>query len=117
MAKMNKEQMRAIAVKKVLEMLTFPEITENAGRNGFAIPVEVEGEEIFVKIDLTAKQWYDTERTKAYDPFTEQAEWESTLAEREKTKIERERKKAEKLARQKAKREQVEKNKGKVILG
>lgn len=107
---------RRRAVEIALSMVTFPEITENAGNNCKAIPVEVEGDEIWVTFDATAKQWYDTAKTKAYDPFKAQAEWEETLADRKAKKEDREKKKAERLARQQTKREQAEKNKGKVII-
>lgn len=117
MAKMNKADMRALAVKKALEMVQFPETAEPSGRNALSIPVEVEGEEIWVEFVATGKQWYNTEKTKAFDPFEKQGEWDDTLSLRQKASEDRERKKAEKLARQQAKREQAEKNKGKVILG
>lgn len=44
-----------------------------------AIPVDVEGQK-FVKLDLTAANWYDTKTTKAFDPQTLREEY---LAEQE----------------------------------
>lgn len=117
MEKMNKLQMRGVAVLKASELLTLPEIAENAGHNCYAIPVEVNGQEIWVTVTLQAKQWYDTERTKAFDPFVAEAEWQLILEGRKKSEEEREQKKADKIARQKAKREKAEQNKGKVVLG
>lgn len=116
MTKMNKADMRATAVKKALEMVQFPDTAEPSGKNARSIPVEVEGEEIWVEFVATGKQWYNTEKTKAFDPFTKQEEWDDTIALRKKAEERRQKKKAEKLARQQAKREQAKKNKGKVII-
>lgn len=62
-----------------------------------AIPVQVDGITVYVKVELTAANWYDTKTSKAFDPS---ALHEAYLEERrlaDEKKAEKARKKAEKL--------------------
>ena len=64
-----------------------------------AVPVQVDGITVFVKVEMTCANWYDTKTSKAFDP---QALHEAYLEERrlaEEKKEEKARKKAEKLAK------------------
>lgn len=64
-----------------------------------AIPVPIDGITVFVKVEMTCANWYDTKTSKAFDP---QALHEAYLEERrlaEAKKEEKARKKAEKLAK------------------
>lgn len=90
---------------------TFFEKAENAGRNCFAYPCEIDIEgngettEVWVTIDLTCKKWkpYNSKGTiyPPYNPFDVENEWQSTLAERERKAKEIAEKKAKKIAKQK----------------
>lgn len=48
------------------------------------IPVSINEQEVWVEIKLTTKQWTDSKRAKAFDPFEAQAEFEETRAAKEK---------------------------------
>lgn len=64
-----------------------------------AIPVQVDGITVYVKVEMTCANWYDTKTSKAFDPS---ALHEAYLEERriaEAKKEEKARKKAEKLAK------------------
>ena len=103
--KMTQAQMKEKAKAQVLAMVTMPENAEVVGGCEFAIPTEVNGQEIWVEIKATCKNWYDTKTTKAYDPFVKQSDYNDTIAERERKEAERIAKKEAKIAKSKAKSE------------
>ncbi len=103
MAKVTMAQMKEMAKVAAVAGFAVPESAEQVGTFTYAVPVEVEGQEVWVETTFTAKNWYDTKTSKAYDPFEKQAEWKAEMAEREakaeakaKEKAEKEAKKAKK---------------------
>lgn len=99
---MTQAQMKENAKAQVKEMLDEALATANAETVGgfeFAIPTEVNGQEIWVEVKLTAKNWYDTKTTKAYDPFEKSNEYKGVLADRQRRADEAAAKKAKKIAK------------------
>ena len=108
MAKMRqmdvKEQAKAQALKAI-EDGTFFEKAEKVGVFTYAYPTEfdINGDgvltEVWVEMEITSKNWYDTTKTKAYDPFAKASEYADTIAAREQREKERAEAKAKKLAK------------------
>lgn len=103
MAKVTMAQMKEMAKVAAVASFAVPESAEQVGSFTYAVPVEVEGQEVWVEVAFTAKQWYATKVAEAYDPFEKQVEWKAEMAEREakaeakaKAKAEKEAKKAKK---------------------
>lgn len=73
--------------------------------NAWAILQEVDGQEIWTSIEVKTKQYKDTSKTPAFDPFEAAKEWEAEKKVKEEEKAakaaERERKKAEKEKKKK----------------
>ena len=53
---------------------------EQVGNFTFAVPTVQEGQEVWVEINLTAKQWKPTKVTQAYDPFEKTRIWKEKQA-------------------------------------
>ena len=83
MSTMKNPEIKSVMKSSVLESLR--SVLDSLGAIPYgddfhlAIPVDVEGQK-FVKLDLTAANWYDTKTTKAFDPYTLHEEY---LAEQE----------------------------------
>lgn len=102
MAKMTQAQMKEAAKAQVQEAIqAILDASNGEAVGGFetAIPVTVNEQEIWVEVKLTAKNWYDTKTTKAYDPFEKQREYHDTLADREARAKAAADKKAKKIAK------------------
>lgn len=92
--KMTQAEIRKIAKERALTEIQFSKNFENAGQDAFAVPIMVDDTEVWVEVKITAKNWYDTARSKAYDPFLEEEQWQMTLSDRN-AKAEEVRKKKE----------------------
>ena len=91
-------------------MSALSEVLANVGAVQFgdykyAIPVTVDGEERWAKLDLTAGNNKDTKTTKAFNPYTEAEVWRADKAEKAEIAEAKAKAKAEKIAKDKAKRE------------
>jgi len=64
-----------------------------------AIPVQVDGITVYVKVELTAANWYDTKTSKAFDPSALHAQYLEERRLAEEAKAEKVRKRAEKSAK------------------
>ena len=77
---MNNTEIRATARQNVVEVLMNSIIECDSpmkvGDGEFAVREEVDGQEVWVTIKVTAKNWKDTKATKAYNPKDKAAEWE-----------------------------------------
>lgn len=83
MAKVNDAQMKENAKMEIFGGLT--EVlekmnAEQVGNFTFAVPTVQEGQEVWVEINLTAKQWKPTKVTQAYDPFEKTRIWKEKQA-------------------------------------
>ena len=100
MATMKAFEIKETAKRTVLDMLRETLDSHNSERYGSefnqAIPVTVDGMEIWVKVDITCAQYTDTKVSKAFDPFTKRAEYDEELAIKQKEKEAKARAKAEK---------------------
>ena len=105
MAKVTMAQMKEMAKAAAVAGFAVPESAEQVGSFTYAVPVEVEGQEVWVEATFTAKNWYDTKTSQAYDPFVKQTEWKAEMAEREAKTEARAKAKAEKEAKKAAKGE------------
>ena len=97
-------KMTAMAMKAAARKLVLDELQKGVSLNDLNaefvgavpyIPTCINGQEIWVEIKLTSKQFTDTERTPAFDVFEAQ---EAFRIETEQKEKEKERKKAEKEA-------------------
>jgi hypothetical protein len=73
------------------------------------IPVTVGGQEVWVEVKLTTKQWTDTKVSDAFDPFTAREEYEEEQRIKAEEKAIKEKEKAAKVARSAAKRAKTSK--------
>ncbi len=64
-----------------------------------AVPTVVEGQEIWVKVDLTAAQWKDTKVSPLFDPFVKREEYDREKAFRDAEKAAKLAAKAAKVAK------------------
>lgn len=107
--KMTSAQMKEAAKKEVLEKLKgiFDEL--GAERYGsdyeVAVPTTVEGQEIWVGIVLTAKQYTKTKVSDPFDPFELRQSYDEAKAIKEKEKAEAAAKKKKKIEKDTARRE------------
>ena len=108
MAKMRQMDVKEQAKAKTFEALqngSFFEKAEKIGAYEFAYPTEfdINGDgqmtEVWTTVELTAKNWYATSKSTAFDPFEKADEYAQTLADRQARADEIARKKAEKLAK------------------
>ena len=104
---MNKNELRT-AIKDAI-MTDFHNAFPNAIQIDdykFAIPVgNIDGEgEKYVKVDITAAQWYDTATVEAFNPKTAVEAYEQKIADRDANKAKREAEKASKKPKAKAKK-------------
>lgn len=86
---------------------------EQVGTFVYAIPTIQDGQEVWVEIDFTAKQWKPTKISQAYDPFAKAQEWREDVATKEQEKAQKLAEKAAKIkrdtvARAKAKAEKTD---------
>lgn len=99
--------MKMAEIQKAVKTPVFSEIREFFGEraeqfNDFeiAVPVEVEGEgEFWAKVSVVCGQIKDTANSKAFDPFTAQADWKEDKATKAKLAEEKAKAKAKKLAK------------------
>lgn len=80
--KMTAAEIKATAKAQVLEMLQGTLDTANAemvGNTGY-IPLTVGGQEVWVEVKLTTKNWTDTKVSKAFDPFVARENYETEQA-------------------------------------
>lgn len=99
--KMTQAQKLETAKNNVIGMFAEMLETANAERVGdytYAVPTEVNGNEVWVEVDLTAKTTMTTEEGKVpYDPFEKSAVWEAEKEIKKAAAEERAKKKAETL--------------------
>ncbi len=113
MAKLTQAQIKEMAKANIMSGLNIDlENTYQTDAYTFAVPtyIDIDGTEteIFVEIKLTAKNWYDTKTTKAFNPVEKENEYKGIIAEREQKEAERIAKKNAKIAKQKAKAENAD---------
>jgi len=85
MATMKKSEILATAKRTVLNGILGDTLNDlGAERYGsdynLAIPVTVDGIEVWVKVDLTAANYADTKVSKAFDPFVKREEYDAEQA-------------------------------------
>lgn len=108
MAEMTMAEMKEAAKKQVLAKLT--DTFETLGAENYkgdyhvAVPTEINGQEIWVKLDMTAAQFKDTKVSPAFDPFESQREYLEEQEVKAKEKAAKDKAKAEKIARDTARR-------------
>ena len=105
MSKVTESQMKENAKIEVSDKLakSFTAYgAEQVGAFTFAIPTMQEGQEVWVEVALTAKQWKETKVSPAYDPFKKAQEWRDETAQKAKEKAQ---KQAERIA--KAERDKI----------
>jgi len=77
---MKMNEIKESAKATVLAMLE--STLENSGAERYgtpynqAIPVTIDGQEIWVKVDITCAQYIDTKVSKAFDPFVKRQEFD-----------------------------------------
>lgn len=102
MAKMKVAEIKAMAKAETLKELQGGsldwESIEFVGQTAY-VRREYDGQEVWVEIKLTTKNWYDTKTSVAFDPFARQEEYEAEQAMKQ----------AEAEAKAKAKAEKLEK--------
>lgn len=88
MAKMNATEIRNFILNAGLSVITFPEDTIQYHNAKYAIPVEIEGETRYLKVECTVGNNKDTKTTKAFDPVELREEWleEKEYKEQEKAR-------------------------------
>lgn len=96
---MNDLEIKREARRVVCEWFA-PVIDERAGEQyedaDWAIPVTIDGKEIWVGLNFKVKNFKDSGKRKAFDPFVAAEEWQARLAEDAEKKALREEKKAKK---------------------
>ena len=113
MAKLTQAQVKALAKENVLGMFK-DKIVENDEAvildNIAYIPTEVNGQEIWVEMKFTSKNWYDTSTTTAFDIGAVIEEYETEQEIRKRKAEEKEAKKKAKLAKQAERKKKTEEN-------
>lgn len=103
MATMKAFEIKETAKRIVLDMLRETLESHNSERYGSdynqAIPVTVDGQEIWVKVDITCAQYIDTKVSKAFDPFVKRTEYDEELAIKTREKEAKAKAKAEKASK------------------
>lgn len=108
---MNKNELR-VAIKDAIVptlLSTFPNAIQIDDYK-FAVPVgNLDGTgEKYVKIDVTAAQWYDTATVEAFDPNAAIEAYEQKVTDRNKAKAEKEAKKKEQPSKKSRKKKSDE---------
>lgn len=107
MEKMTAAMMKETAKRNVLALLAETLEANGAERYGsdfeVAIPTEVNGQEIWVGVVLTAKQYTATKVSDPFDPFALRAEYDEEQRIKAAEKAEKDKAKAEAKARREAK--------------
>ena len=114
MAKMTMAQMKETAKAIVLEKLekVYEDLgVEMVGNVAYA-PITVEGQEMWVEVKLTTKQWTSTKVSDAFDPFVAREEYEAEKKMKEKEKAIKAKEKEAKIARDNARRAKKVKEEG-----
>lgn len=105
--------MNAVEMKNAARNATVALLTETFNAveavqyadNAWAILQEVDGQEIWTSVEVKTKQYKETTKTPAFDPYAAAEEWETEkrikAEEKAAKEAERERKKAEKEAKKK----------------
>jgi hypothetical protein len=105
-------QIKEMAKRNVLD--TLADAFENVGAERYgsdfemAIPTIVEGQELWVGIVLTAKQYTKTKVSDPFDPFVLREEYDAEQNIKAKQKAENAAKKAKKISKDKARRAESE---------
>lgn len=99
-----KETAKLTALNKLTAALESAGAEKYRGDYHLAIPVDVDGQEVWVKVDLTAANFKDTKVSEAFDPFASQQDYLAEQDVKAKEREAKERAKAEKIARDKARR-------------
>ena len=97
-----KEQAKVRGFEAIKDSLELAEAVQFADYK-FAILTEVEGQEVWVEIALTAKQYTDTKIASAFDPYEVAKEWQLEKETKEKEAQTKAKAKADKIAKSKAK--------------
>ena len=100
----NKNEIKSLAKTEVrnslAEILTSLDAVPIA-ENSFAVPVVIEGLELYVTVELVAKNWYSTKASEAFNIDSEVETYKITKAEKEAKAIAAAKIKAEKLKKEK----------------
>jgi hypothetical protein len=109
--KMTSAQIKETAKSTVLAKFTalYDSLSAEMVGNIAYIPVTVGGQEVWVEVKLTTKQWTDTKVSDAFDPFTAREEYEEEQRIKAEEKAIKEKEKAAKVARSAAKRAKTSK--------
>ena len=107
MAKLTMAQVKENAKNEVKEKLA-AFLDENAavqfGDNEYAVLTTIEGQEVWVGITLTAKQYTATKVSDPFDPYEKAQEWQDEVALKAKEREAKAAEKAKKVAAVEAKR-------------
>ena len=103
--KLTVAQKNEMVKNQAISELNFPESTIQYGSYAFAIPVVVDGEDRYAKIEITAGNNKDTKTTSAFDPAYLRDLWLEDVTNRstkaEQAKLEKEKKLASKKSKSK----------------
>ena len=113
MAKMTMAQMKETAKAIVLEKLekVYEDLGVEMVGNVAYVPLTVEGQEMWVEVKLTTKQWTSTKVSEAFDPFVARQEYEEEQRMKAEEKAIKAKEKEAKIARSNAKRAKAKKDK------
>ena len=107
---MNMNEMKATARQMTIAAI-MPSLLDNDAvkfaDGSFAILQTVDGQEIWTEVTVKSKAWKDTKVSKAFDPFEAAQEWEAEKRVKADNKATKEAEKAAKVAKAKAKKEEV----------
>ena len=111
MAKMTMAQMKETAKTIVLEKLerVYEDLGVEMVGNVAYVPLTVEGQEMWVEVKLTTKQWTNTKVSEAFDPFLARQEYEDEQKMKAEEKAIKAKEKEAKIARDNAKRAKAKK--------
>lgn len=103
MATMKKSEIlasaKATVLSNIIDTLNNLGAERYASEYNLAIPVTVDGIEVWVKVDLTTANYADTKVSKAFDPFVKRDEYDTEMAIKAKEKAEKDRIREEKKVR------------------
>lgn len=107
--KMKKAEIDALAKAQAMELIGISDLLNSedvellqVGKNSFVTPFEIAGKEVWVEINLVAKNHTQTEKTDAYDGRFEHEDFVEQLALKEEE--------TKRKAEEKAKKEESRKN-------
>lgn len=111
MAKMTMAQMKETAKTIVLEEFkkVYKDLDAEMVGNVAYVPLTVEGQEMWVEVKLTTKQWTSTKVSEAFDPFIARQEYEEEQRMKAEEKAIKAKEKEAKIARSNAKRDKAKK--------